>query len=230
MPVRNVTVDSPYFWTDVDQAQARLLGTLILYDGLPYWVREIRDGYSDGIPRAVLASPLEGSTIRRRLDSPKFERFRRLPPLGFVNCVQNNTLKAVFLRRRARNHQRHGLTSEVVRVYTPPFGSDGSDRPSTGFLRFDNVTSSEGYMDACKGEFPTLEEILQRGTPNSCLAYSPKYAVYRDPEGLRWLFRETEKVGLFTGTDTLNLFPTTKFWREEIMEDPLFTCNFIQEF
>jgi len=46
---------TPIFWTDTTQANERLASTIILYDGLPYYVTEAFNG-DDGKAR-VLVEP-----------------------------------------------------------------------------------------------------------------------------------------------------------------------------
>ena len=66
------------FWADVEQAQERLVNSLVLYDDQPAYVIEVTGGFGDGIPRANLYLGTSREATRKRLDSPKFKRFREL--------------------------------------------------------------------------------------------------------------------------------------------------------
>ena len=62
------------------------------------------------------------------------------------------------------------------------------------------------------------------------MAYGLHYAVIRDVDGIRWLYRDMDRVGLFFGADSLLLLSSKSFLREEIMADSAFTIGNIREF
>lgn len=244
--IKNTYQETSFFWTDTGQARDRLNSTVIMYDGEPYKVMEIRDGegYTDGVPRAVLrpmgmGRSAEPKLITRTLSSPKFEKFRALPPLGWVNMdrllsgSRKVAKNAVFLKRRSQRRVSHGFNNNNIYVYGL-YNTKNSDPvclSSGGSFRFvSDVAMDVGYMDACLKRFPPMEDILANVEEGSIVAYNPLYAIQRDNRGMFWLLRETTPVGFFAGADTLILLKQGRCYREEIQLDPTFTCNTIKEF
>jgi hypothetical protein len=88
----------------------------------------------------------------------------------------------------------------------------------------------KGFCDSHNRKFPSLEKILANIKPGTSIAFSPLFCVVRAGDGLRWMYRETERIGIFTGVDTLNLISKYAYLREEIMNDDLFTLNNLREF
>src|SRR6478609_1519092 len=124
MKIEDTYKSTDYFWTDTDQASARLGGSVVLYDGIPYYVHRI-ESHEDGDPRGYIypATDIGGDKngSRKKLSSPKFGRFRTLPALGMVNYQFSDKKMpcAVFLERRSRAHQRHGFCGNTVFVKSP---------------------------------------------------------------------------------------------------------------
>lgn len=224
------------FWTDHRQAQERLNESVVMYDGKPAYIQRVYapgDYEEDEHVRAKVIFSGEGKTEgkRKRLDSPKWNRFRELPKLGFMYYSAGN--KTLFLERITTRSRTHGLSSNNTRISTfhtiPLTGSEYGISPS-GDLRFSRVVLDKGFLASSQNEFPSLNNVLLNVAENSALPYSRHFAVFRDSIGLRWLYRKTERIGFFSGADTLNLLKKTSFYKEEIMNDPLFTLNQIKEY
>lgn len=222
-----------YFWTDLDQAQRRLLGTVILYDDQPHYVQDlIQADDPDECPRARLidcAKPRDNA-VRKMLNSPKFKKFRELPRIGWMNSTDHKELGAVLLQRRTRVTQLHGLTNDNILVHTINHTNTGDSVLNTGGFQFSNFRMDSGFVDAHHNHFPTLPKVLANIQEGSAIAICRKMAVVRDNNGVRWLFFGTNKVGIFTDADTLLLIAKFAFHREEIMTDAAFTCNNLREF
>lgn len=218
------------FWTDTTQARERLNNTVVMYDGKPVIVLDVLDGgdFADRIPRAYIQycdPALAGEPQRKKLNSPKFNKFRDIPPLGWLNCPKNG---AMFLERKATRSRLHGLCESNVTCWT--FHSEGSYelyRYEGGWKRTYPTTA---FIESCNDVFPSLEEILLVIKENSSIAFSRKFAVYRDDLGLRWLYRNEQRIGLFPNAKSLCLISKFKFYREEIMAEPKFTLDSIQEY
>lgn len=215
------------FWTDYDQAQERLNNSCVLYDGAPFLVAEIRrgDNYEDGVPR--ITGIVKNKPKTTRIDDEKFKKYRTLPRVGWINCVMDKMPRAYLIERRARTTRTHGLSNHNCTVFVVT---------KNGIVRSDNynatnIFTTTFFAEAQSSEnYPALAEIIQIIEPNTSIAYSPKFCVYRCANGVRWLYRGKTRIGYFTGVDSLSLFPKQAFFKEEIMEDPNFTLNNIQEF
>lgn len=216
------------FWTDATQARERLTNTVVLYNGEPVIIIDVLNGedFDDRVPRAYMDyCGKDGKPERKRLDSPKFNKFRDLPPLGWLN---DGKYGAVLLERKAARSRAHGLcdTNVFVRHFLKDYGYDLC-RMDGGWKRF---YTTEGFIESCKDVFPTLEEVLLNVKENSGIAFSRKFAVYRDDLGLRWLYRNEQRIGLFPNSKSLSLISKFKFYLEEIMAEPKFTLDSIQEY
>lgn len=219
-----------YFWTDVEQAQQRLTGSCVLYDGQPVYIDRVV-AHDDGCPRAELRDCATGEALaRKKLNSPKFEKFRVLPNLGWINVTGGvSRTGAVFCARRATATRTHGLNNSNVTV-TNMSHNEVSSTPQQGNYNFASVMFNKGFVEGHNGDYPTLAATLQKIQPRTTIAFSRKFAVVRDADGIRWLYRELQRVGVFTGVDTLDLISRYEYLREEIMAEKAFTINTIRTF
>ena len=222
------------FWTDIRQAEERLADSVVMYDGMPMKVMHVINGidFPDGGHRASLVTC--GPTredVRKKLNSPKFKRFRELPTCGWMNSVERKA-GAVYTERRALTTRTHGLNNNNV-VVTSFRSRDGENNPMIskgGHYNFQHFIYDTGFIQQQKDEYPSLVGTLDNIQESSSIAISPTFCVMRDARGIRWLYRHLECVGLFTGNDTLNLLTRHSYLREEIMDDKRFTINTIRDF
>lgn len=222
------------FWTDAVQAQERLQNSVVNYDGKPFSVDEIVTRTKDGDPKPCAYGRLLDRTKDRVLTIPledeKWKDFRDLPKLGWFNYITGeDRLTTYYLERRAVNTRTHGLRTDNVRAFgLIPEGV-------TAMRAYDLVDffRNPAYQETCKDEanYPKLSQILMSldETPSGA-AFSSKFAVVVTSEGMKWLYRKTKRIGFFTGTDSLNLFPSQGFYKEELQACPSFDINNIKEF
>ena len=221
-----------FFWTDYVQATERIQASVILYDDIPVYVHLI-EPHDDGIPRATISNCGEEkpTQVRKQLNSPKFKRFRELPKLGWMNLENRKNTGAVYVQRLNTNTRSHGLSNANTSVSVFNFGKAKDDIGlKFGILNFNHVTPDRGFVNCHKNEYPSLESILKNIRDGSSIAYSRDFAIMRDHNGIKWLYRRCDRVGIFTSDDTLCLFNKTSYLREEIMEDKAFTLRYIREF
>lgn len=226
------------FWTDAHQAAERLNNAVVLYDEQPVYVETISGAgeYEDGIPRATVRQCADKGAGRssKKLDSPKFHRFRELPKIGWMNADMSG-VGAVWLSRRAIRTRTHGLTTtntSVRKFVNDPERGDNFylGAPGGSGYGFSHAMFDKGFVDAHNGKFPTLARVLSSIQEGTAIAFSRKFCVAMDRAGVRWLYRNEEKIGLFVGVDTLMMLAKFAFFREEIMEDSKFTISNIREF
>lgn len=216
------------FWTDIEQARVRLLGTIVLYKDLPVYVQDITRGQGLANPRTprILISDVEDTTkmVRKRLDSPHFNKFRSLPSLGWINRRQG---QAVFVERLPARIQQHGISQQNTRVHH--FNGDlallDSGRPDISQTFFNKY-----FKMSHQGLFPSLESILNNIQEGNAIAFNRDCCVTRDELGMRWLYHKTRKVGMFPGADTVVLANKFSYLRDTLQDDPTFTIGTIAEF
>jgi hypothetical protein len=224
---------SEYFWTDMGQADERLRNTVILYDNSPVLVEAILSGdnYDDKIHRISIrdCSNRNSGTSRKTMNSPKFKKFRELPKLGWMNS-DTFELGAMFISRNTARTRLHGLSDTNTRLANIRYNTQDGFPVFCYDYRFMNFIYDSGFVNAHKGIYPSLDKILANIKECSSIAYNRNYCVIRDGTGIRWLYRGLDRVGMFTGADTLCILKKFSYLREEIMEDKSFTLNTIREF
>lgn len=204
----------------------RLRDTVILYDGLPYYVLNVSNHRKDGVFRIYLCPLLEDMPIyvrynsvplygwssnegeyarefdkwlenneesgilRKRMDSPLFNKFRPFP-LGM--CNYDNT--AIYLTRSPTRHTTQGLSSQSLRAFSVSL--DGS-RETKNIPTLD----SQEIASTILGSYPSPEEVLKGLTnplcENTSAAFHREFALVRGPLDLLFLAYKTDVVGLLT--------------------------------
>jgi hypothetical protein len=214
--------ESSMFWTDATQAAERLTGSHILYGDAPVYVMEVT---GRGEPQATIRTWPEGGLTQVKLADPKFHKFRKLPPLGWVNYSKNKM--AVLLERRPIRGRTHGLADNNTLV-----GSFDTENEILVYRNYSysHIAKDPAYVEICKTGYPRLKDVLQHVREGTSIAFSPMYAIYRDQLGLRWLYRSKDKIGIFS--DVENFLLPTKFrhFREELRDSSVFTINNIKDF
>jgi len=221
----------PQFWEDAGQAQERLSGTIVSHEGRPFYVRSIEPGedYDDNMARVFgfYAGAQNGKEVP--MDDKGFQKFRVLPTLGWGNYEIGSHLVTAHLARKATRSRSHGLSSNNTKVLV--FSGRNlvgcRDYNAETYMRTQSFSDIQTDPD---NTYPPLAEILLAIRENSAIAYSPKFCVFRCENGVRWLYRGSDRIGMFSGANTLSLFPKLGFYREEIAADPKFTLDTIQEF
>lgn len=210
------------FWTDSQQAGERLNGTFILYGESPAFIEAVSSARN---PVASARIYPTGQLQSLDLEDPRFHDFRVLPATGWVNNYENG--EAMFIERRPVRSRSHGLNHSNTRVgYLP------AERQHVlfGDYNYDTVARDRGYAEACSNTFPVLREVLDACRPDSSIAISKKFAITRDNLGVRWLYRMTERVGMFPNADTVMLAAKYKYLKEELETSSEISVANIQEF
>jgi hypothetical protein len=217
------------FWTDENQARERLSGTVVNYNGHPTYIDHVALSKDQGVV-AVAERLGKGVNEVIPLDNEKWNNFRDLPKLGWFNYVgYDKTINPVFSERRAVNSRSHGLTTNNTRFFRT--SGNGLERDRHNNLK--DYFGNQGYLETANSDeaFPKLSEALMSlGDEPSGVAFSRKFCVVVTEEGMKWLLRKNKRIGFFTGTDSLNLFPKLGFYREELVAVPTFDINNIKEF
>lgn len=247
------------FWTNNEQARERLNESFLLFEGKPCFVNtcynynevyhEERDAEKIDKKYVVDKGPLAQCRFGSGTDyvwislgHPGWNDFRDLPELGWHNIkLKKNKFDCVFLARRSRNTRTHGLSahnttalslSSLAGVPVPAVTprEDGRRRGTEVFGAPGRNISHAFFNPYYGKDKAPLQDILNVLKPGNGMAYSSKFCVFMCDNNFRWLYRNTDRIGFFSGMDTLSLSPSFGFYREEIMEDPNFTLNNIQEF
>lgn len=214
-----------YFWTDRDQANERLAGSFVLYNDCPVYIHEIRSRRGD--PSAITTKYPAGVAEEISLSDKGFHRFRVPLPIGWVN--NTHTKQAYFLERRPIRSRQHGFSRNNILVKEIAMHRGLALLPS-GEISFETIAKDVQYQAAVTGNYPDIAEVLNRIRAGTTIAFCNTMAVGRDDLGLRWLYVEQDRVGLFVDNDTLLLIDRFSYLKEQIAETPAFKISNIKEF
>lgn len=201
------------FWTDDVQAQERLLESYVMKQNEIVRVTGVRDGMIS------YSRASDGMAGRLSMKDPAWNKFRKLPKLGWVNVTLTAPKPVVFaayLRRSAVRSRTHGLSTANTLVYD--FMAQNGDTLNKSRV----INASHAFQKGAYNEdkpFPSFEEVYPLLKPKGSIALSSKLALYKDTKGLVTLYRKRKPVGFVTDIKTLLLFSDSTFYREDIQED-----------
>jgi hypothetical protein len=201
------------FWTDAVQAAERLEGTFVMDRDNVVYIQRIDE------LDAVFNDPLGKQPQERKpLASEDWSNFRKLPPLGWHNIdyAPGRPFKrftgAVYLRRRALRTRTHGLNGNNVNVMT--FFQAPGQLTVDRNIPLAQVFGDPLFKDPAK--YPRFEEAFDLLRPNDSAALSNKFALAQDGDGLTWLYRKRQKIGLVPDNGSLLLLRSAKYYVEDV--------------
>jgi hypothetical protein len=209
-------------YENVNDAQMRLVGTVVLYDGEPVYITDIRQK-GEGDPKGdifrVYAEPLpykgrgQSEQMRKFISSKKFDMAPF--PMGFMNRGG----EATYLHRSAKKQQKQGLSNATLSVIN--LSAIQTLVKGGGAVRFEHLITYQEFLDCIKGKYPSIKEateLVSSGKAES-VAFSRAFALCRDPslEGLIYLFHKQDKVG-FIMDGKLKLNKAARCLKESLQE------------
>lgn len=200
----------------VQEASMRLGGTVVLYDGEPVYINEVR--HEEDLPKGeifrVLLTRLpvshDAKVDRKFISSGKFD----LTPLrmGFANLADGH---AYFLSRNTARQNRQGLSERSLTV-------EGLD-PNRPPARWKNIIYDKGFVDCVHGKYPSMEDAIKLLTdqPGKSVAISREYALksHSEMEGLLILHHKLREVGFMSTSDKVfKVGKKFRFLKEELAD------------
>lgn len=199
-------------YATADEARFRLEGTVVLYEGHPYYVLSAED-HEDGTPRISITPHREGfrggAAVRKKVNSPLFRRFVT-PELGYTNFFSEGSTNASWAERLPVRRSRQGLCAENVSVTDP----------ITGYRHnWNSFSRSAAFLEMIENRYPSFDEAMGRLVPGSSIAVSRNFALAADEGGITTLVYKKGRVGLvFRGG--IYVHPSKQFLLETITEEP----------
>lgn len=187
----------------LEDARMRLRHTVVLYNKVPHYIREITEGsgedgpyrvYADALPLSRNAAaaadgrgrgdraPVDDADIRKFISSKHFD----VAPfqMGFVNTKTG----CFYVSRLPARQQKQGLSSENTRLVTP-LGTP---------VAFSTFLQSSEVLAMVEGKYPTLKqaEAVLETAPH--IAVCREIALVKDTvlDCLVYIYHKTNKVGL----------------------------------
>jgi hypothetical protein len=174
----------------------------------------------------LTANPKSG-IIRKKMDSPYFNKFRPFP-LGMVNCGEENAGKCYYLERQPMRHREQGLTSSMVMETSITAGQQDLNpiTPNGGMHHTSFYTKY--FEDMVKGVYPSAKEcldgLLDPAISNEAVAFHRLFALVRGPLDLLFLGYKDQIVGMLPDRNlgTLELGKNFKHLKEIVEEQKVF--------
>jgi hypothetical protein len=69
---------------------------------------------------------------------------------------------------------------------------------------------------------PGFQESYALLSAGKSVALSSKWALFKDPDGITWLYRKTKRVGISLDNNSVSLLPGAAFYLEDAQASPIF--------
>lgn len=163
-------------YESIEDARMRLRGTVVLYSGEPFYVRDVQRAQSkeDGIFRVIGSllpvtgreemAPAEGTEMKKFISSKNFDiaAFR----MGYVNSPKG----AFYCTRLPNRQQKQGLSAETFS------GKDNKGRA----IPFTNFTATKEVLNMVKNDYPSFAVAQKALTKVPAVAFSRDFCLERD--------------------------------------------------
>lgn len=159
--------------------------------------------------------------IRKKLNSPKFNKFRPFP-LG----MYNDKSKCYYLERQPNRKGEQGLIRSMIDAATITAGVNGDSDEYVARERIDLF--SPAFRSCIMNDHPPADECLARlldpEITNEAVGFDRKFALVRGPIDLIFLAYKSDIVGVLPNNDlaTLRLGRRYQHTREVVEELGLF--------
>ena len=201
------------FYKTREDAEFRLVGTIVGLDGSPVLVDRVREKTNGktGITDLIVfyrEFPFNGAARQTLLTNPGFNSFRPVK-LGFCNYFDSGVLECCYCERTPVRRSKQGLCRENFRA---------SNFSGIRF-NFEQLMTSDGFNEMIRGEYPTYDEVIDRLVPGSAIAVSRCFALSKGGNGVVTLYYKNDQVG-FVFRGQLYLNADDHYLLESILEEP----------
>lgn len=174
----------------VADANMRLKGTVVLYEGNPVYIRNVVAGEKDEILR-VQADPIpikprtmDEAEMRKYISSKKFD----IAPfkMGYVNAPTG----CFYCSRLPSRQQKQGLSSETF---------TGRDHRGNA-VPFSNFTTCKEVVAMVKGDYPSFEVAKRALAKCPSVAFDREFALMKDDilgDTLLRIYHKGKQVGAY---------------------------------
>jgi hypothetical protein len=194
-------------YDNVNDAQMRLGGTVIRYNGKPVYVIDVGDKKDpetfDTYIYLNITFPIDGVVDQVLIDDPLLD-FSPVP-VGYVNYNGGSA----YVHRVPIRKWKQGLHRDNLNVEWDTYNGLGEDADIL-------VTSS--LARSILNEYPAFDEAIERvrsKRDKSC-AFNRKFSLVRSDIGLLWLYYKGEQVGWIEGEQTFVLGNEHRYLQEEL--------------
>lgn len=202
------------FYENLEEASFRLNQSIVMYDNKPVFIHSL-ENHKDGIVRVQIQElPLSetenNAFTRKMINSPKFNRFRPFE-LGNMNLLSGGVIYPYRLERIPVRTRIQGTTGTNTRL-NPLFPELRNPN-----FNFNSLLYNEGFVEMCRGIYPTWNEYIETGIPSCALGRDIAVRL-SESTGLRFLKYKELYVGVVTEKGVVVLYPKFNYLREAIEE------------
>ena len=203
-------------WQNMEQANARLSNTYVMYDGAPHYLYSLYERDIGDITGKIkpIGDGHSGRAVTVPLSDPKFNNFKEMLGTTFFNYEYGGKLFCHLVRRNPANVMRKGLSANNCRIEC--LGMGLSTRGVQ--LIFEMLATVEGLREAYLGMFPMAKDFLEAAKESESVAISQHLAiVFSGTCGYKYLFDSSgDCLGCFHNDSTLALKKTCGYRKEEL--------------
>lgn len=196
-----------------EEGRRRILGTVVLINGHPCKVMDIREGMVEYIPVDELNNFNQPRYPSVPLNDPSINVFNI--PTGYVNLKTRKQSTAIYTRKRAVRNGLQGIRQGSLLIDHPP----GDMRLD---LSYNQMITNPGFVNMTKDIYPSAEEALSKmmetEEPGS-IAFHRRLAYVRDLEGFPvHIHYRGKRVGWCPNTESVVL-PKNKEYMSDILKE-----------
>lgn len=200
-------------YESLEEAQRRLLNTVVMYDGEPVYVTDVRNIDADDRREGAANNDIvrvefkrlpvarQSVTERKYISSRKFD----FSPFKMGMLEYNEGL--YFLSRTTGRQQQQGLSQGNLSVL--PIND------CHGGVHLNNLVGEKSFYDCIKGSYKSFEEALESKSIHGS-AFSRSFALHNDRDlGLSFLFHKNNRCG-WVKDKCIVLGPAFKYLSNEL--------------
>lgn len=182
-------------YENIEDARMRLRGTVVLYEGEPFYVRDVQRPQTkeDGILRVIgNLLPLSGKEMfEERGEMKKFISSKNFDIGAFRMGYVNSPAGAFYCTRLPSRQQKQGLSGDTFQAVT----NKGAKVPFTTF------TTTKEVVNMVKNDYPSFAVAQKALGKVPAVAFSRDFCLEKDEilEELQHLFHKGTKVGAILG-------------------------------
>lgn len=204
-------------WNNLEQAQARLNGSIVMYNDIPHWLTDVtrRDEGEPITGRILQCGTTDARGRKVPLTDPLFKQFTQMYKTSFVNIVYGDSLKVQLIRRLPANIMKKGLSRQNCEILG--FLSSGGLSTRGAIYSLEDISAMEGFVTCQQGLFPVACEVLPTLQEEESCAVSQTLAIYATRIGFKILLDFMgECIGVFLDDKSLKLLPKYDYRFEEV--------------
>ena len=215
----------------VEEAQQKLMNTLVMYGDAPAYVMTARNSTKLGVRGIVIqahSTPVingEAEKITAPINDPKWN-FRDLgAKIGYVNYRQNSRKEVVYLMRQGirKAVETQGLSRHNMVIQEPSRKTSGASSGwSVNPIRFQDLVFTRELADMMMNVYPSIKKTVKDFETDpelSSQAFGRCFSIHRDKIGPFYLHYRDRPIGY-----------TSDMYRWKVAKDYHYLAESLEEY